>query len=68
MTKISWKNMEEAVKALGMEEAFSCLVTGYKQKWYRKQQNSKNAMLLELAKNDPRFRQQVAEELKKKSA
>jgi hypothetical protein len=63
-----FKSVTAAVSELGESEALSCLNTGYKQKFYRKEQNAKNQRLLELAKNDPRFKQQVADEFKKKSA
>jgi len=57
MTEYGWKSVAEAVKALGEAEALSCLVTGAKQKWYRKQQNMKNQALLKAAKEDPRFKE-----------
>ena len=63
-----WKNVADAMKELGEAEAFSCLVTGFKAKQYRKKQNSKNQAILELAKSDPRFKDIVATELKKRSA
>jgi hypothetical protein len=54
--EFKYKTLAEFVKAEGEAEAFSCVKTGWKQKQYRKMQNSKNQMLLELAKKDPRFR------------
>ena len=66
--EIKWKSVADAVRELGEKEAFSCLTTGFKQKVYRKEQNSKNQALLELAKKDPRMRDQVASDLKRKSA
>lgn len=56
---VGFKTLAEAVKQLGEAEVFSCLVVGYKQKIYRKEQNQKNQALLEMAKKDPKFREAV---------
>jgi hypothetical protein len=48
--------------------AFSCMKGGWEQKQYRKEQNTRKQILLEMAKKDPRFKQAVLDAEKKKSA
>jgi hypothetical protein len=64
--QIKYKSIEEVIKGEGASEAFDVWVAGFKALYYRKQQNIKNGILMEMAKKDPKFREAAAAELRKK--
>jgi hypothetical protein len=58
---------EEAVKKHGAKQAYAWLVQGYRNMLAHKKQNTKRNALLELAKNDPRFKDLTLEQMEERT-
>jgi len=69
MSKINvpFTNLESAIKTLGSEEVYNCLLTGYKAKVYRKEYNVAKQGTLDLVKNSPEIQKILQANLKARS-